>query len=767
MEDHPDYHPAADRLGTAGDEPQALAHDHPLPAHVRTNSSSELVPQPNPEETRSLLNPSIDAYSLRTTPTQSSRYPPPPPPSGAFNSAHPLSTPVSVFSASASPSPSLRRNHSDCLLARDQPRPTHPYYPQLPSSPLVQPKPTRDAVVDRSENSSTFYSQLPNPIHTVDASSSSPSSHSTLPNQSPPLPPPSPPSHHPLSFVSSTPSSRPSYQSRAYNSSENLLKLSSAPTYSSTPYNHHSGSPRLTSSHRLLPPHSYPFQSPPPSPILVQTPDMTTNQHNHPQHVSSLPFDHPSFNILSQYSPPPPPPQHHAPYVFGQPNSLLSSLDEFKHSPNDELKGSYADLHPPHISKNAGYPKGFQPPMDPPATKSSHPGRGPYRKFLMIGYRRLAIVTLAGLLLILAAVGIIVYTHLKRADHPPEVTGDSDGDVVGQSGLGSARNTSASAGLDPFNATNSAFGPDNGLRGGINGYDSLVVFGASYCDNAHVRPANLHRTLKPLPYYKGRWSNGFVWNEYLSAIIGPGGRSTTLVNYAFGGATVDNSLNEAPVPDLEQQVNAFLSDLSAQSAGAGPSNGKSLIAVWVGINSITKIWNSVLKQEGQARSQTDVQDIMTKAQLNIHATVDHIFEVVTNLIHTTAFKAAVPDLLLLPIPPAQLLLVNLHAAKGNAGAIRTLATLSDLFNSRFADQLSGFQGSLATEQRVFTLDIPAIWHRFIDTPAAANLTVVDQPCLTKAGVCSSPGSYLFWDTLHPTTHIHEQLALMMASEIKR
>jgi hypothetical protein len=56
-----------------------------------------------------------------------------------------------------------------------------------------------------------------------------------------------------------------------------------------------------------------------------------------------------------------------------------------------------------------------------------------------------------------------------------------------------------------------------------------------------------------------------------------------------GGATVDNSLNEAPVPDLEQQVNAFLSDLSAQSAGAGPSNGKSLIAVWVGINSITKV----------------------------------------------------------------------------------------------------------------------------------------------------------------------------------
>jgi hypothetical protein len=59
--------------------------------------------------------------------------------------------------------------------------------------------------------------------------------------------------------------------------------------------------------------------------------------------------------------------------------------------------------------------------------------------------------------------------------------------------------------------------------------------------------------------------------------------------HCAGGATVDNGLNEAPVPDLDQQVSAFLSDLSAQSAGAGPSNGKSLVAIWVGINSITKV----------------------------------------------------------------------------------------------------------------------------------------------------------------------------------
>ncbi|KNZ57024.1 uncharacterized protein VP01_225g7 [Puccinia sorghi] len=600
-----------------------------------------------------------------------------------------------------------------------------------------------------------------------------PSQSTPLHNQSflpPPSSPPSP-SPHPLSFVSTTPSSQPSYHNRAHNSAENLLPHSSAASSSS--YNYYpnninrSGSPQVLPPRLLplLPTTSYSIQSPVSSPTVIGTPDMPTQFHhqNSPQ-----PSDHPSFNFLSQYSPPLLPPTHHVPYPFDQSGSIVNSVDEFKHSPNEELNNTTYKGGEQKISNNAGYPTAFETPVDLTAGKSSIPRRGHFRKFLLIGYRRLAIITLAGILLILAAVGIILYTHLRRSGHPPDITGDSDGDVVGQSGLGSARNSTASTGLDPFNATNSAFGPDNGLRGGVNGYDSLVVFGASYCDNAHARPSNLRRSLKPPPYYKGRWSNGL--GELIAFFFGAGaqhGESTTLVNYAFGGATVDNTLNSAPVPDVEQQANAFLSDLSAQSPGAGPSNGKSLIAVWVGINSVTKIWNSVLKQEAQARSQSDVQDIQTKAQLNINATVDHIFEVITNLIHTTAFKAAPPDLLLLPVPPAQLLLVNLRAAKGNLGAIRTLSTLSDLFNARFAEKLDSFQSSLAPDQRVFTLDIPTIWHKLIEDPSSAQLTVVDQPCLTKSGVCSSPDSYLFWDTLHPTTHIHEQLALMMASEIKR
>ncbi|KAA1075756.1 hypothetical protein PGT21_000371 [Puccinia graminis f. sp. tritici] len=67
--------------------------------------------------------------------------------------------------------------------------------------------------------------------------------------------------------------------------------------------------------------------------------------------------------------------------------------------------------------------------------------------------------------------------------------------------------STASTGTDSFNATNSAFGPDNGLRCGINSCDRLVGFGASYCDNAYARPSNLRHSLKPSSYYKATVHN--------------------------------------------------------------------------------------------------------------------------------------------------------------------------------------------------------------------------------------------------------------------
>lgn len=60
---------------------------------------------------------------------------------------------------------------------------------------------------------------------------------------------------------------------------------------------------------------------------------------------------------------------------------------------------------------------------------------------------------------------------------------------------------------------------------------SLYVFGDSLSDDG-----NLYKLtgLPPAPYYKGRFSNGPVWVEYLPALSGLS--SSPANNFAYGGA---------------------------------------------------------------------------------------------------------------------------------------------------------------------------------------------------------------------------------------
>ncbi|KAH9818241.1 hypothetical protein DFH28DRAFT_959856 [Melampsora americana] len=391
------------------------------------------------------------------------------------------------------------------------------------------------------------------------------------------------------------------------------------------------------------------------------------------------------------------------------------------------------------------------------------PASPPKPKPKRLSASHLIILGLFGCILIGAAIGVVVYIHIRHVRSADKIAG-YDGDVIARSGLGSARNGTGSDDPGPFDGGTP--GPDNGLRGGINGYDSLVVFGASYCDNAHARPALYEASLKRPPYFKGRWTDGYVWNEYLSQMIGPLGGRTTLVNYAYGSATVDNSISSADVPDFDQQVDAFTSDLKSHSPGAGPYKGKSMVAAWVGLNSLTKIWNKVLKAQMKAQTAAEAHDSVLAAQTSINSSVDEIFNVVGNLARSDAFAGPPPDILLLPIPPGPLLLVNIRAAKGNTRSLQTLDNLSQMFNMRFSNNLADFQTKLPSDQRVFTYDIPALWKDFVANPMNYGISVVDQPCYAHNSVCTHPNEYLFWDTLHPTTYIHQKLAVLLRDVIR-
>ncbi|KAJ1721149.1 hypothetical protein LPJ61_006075 [Coemansia biformis] len=89
---------------------------------------------------------------------------------------------------------------------------------------------------------------------------------------------------------------------------------------------------------------------------------------------------------------------------------------------------------------------------------------------------------------------------------------------------------------------------------------TLYVFGDSLSDIGTLRQLTLG-LIPPPPYWKGRFSSGPVWNEYLAPLLG-----YNLYNKAIGGATSDNIdasvLNLVPlmpinIPSCQNQIDFF------------------------------------------------------------------------------------------------------------------------------------------------------------------------------------------------------------------
>jgi len=88
---------------------------------------------------------------------------------------------------------------------------------------------------------------------------------------------------------------------------------------------------------------------------------------------------------------------------------------------------------------------------------------------------------------------------------------------------------------------------------------NLVVFGDSISDNGNVLKLTDGRW-PPYPYFKGRFSNGPVWNEIVTADW-----NSKLRNYAYGSATSGcvagaTEGGKTPVPDARHQVDQYLKD---------------------------------------------------------------------------------------------------------------------------------------------------------------------------------------------------------------
>ncbi|MGL5083014.1 MAG: SGNH/GDSL hydrolase family protein [Microcoleaceae cyanobacterium] len=270
-------------------------------------------------------------------------------------------------------------------------------------------------------------------------------------------------------------------------------------------------------------------------------------------------------------------------------------------------------------------------------------------------------------------------------------------------------------------------------------FEQVYVFGDSISD-----PGNLFNLTggaipdNPL-FFEGRFSNGLTWVEQLTPQLGLSpspfvgvAPSPDGVNFAFGGAT-SGSLNivnllvpdfPAPLPGLQQQLEAFIQPLLATGTSANPD---ALYILWAGGN-----------------------DYAIAGETDPSIPVDNLENAIQSLYDVGARKfltVNLPDLGETPL--------------GQFGNSEGLNTLAEFHNTGLEASIGNLNQSLS-EIDIALVDVNTVFDAIIDNPANFNLTNVTDSWLDAVASCLSigcaelpnPDEYLFFDLLHPTATGH-------------
>jgi phospholipase/lecithinase/hemolysin len=289
-------------------------------------------------------------------------------------------------------------------------------------------------------------------------------------------------------------------------------------------------------------------------------------------------------------------------------------------------------------------------------------------------------------------------------------------------------------------------------------FDRIVVFGTSLSDSGNAfalrggtnTPPDylLYPLLVPsAPYARGGhlFSNGATWVELFARSLGLAGSvrpafasSGTATNYAVGAARArEDGVNV----NLSAQVETFLQ----QAGGVAPPDA--LYVIEMGGNDIRDAIVAYPNGSGA---------ILQDAGIAIATNIGRLYSAgARNFIVWRA-----PDVGVTPAIRA------LDRIKPGAKTLATALTqaLNGGLDSVVA-QLSALPGI-----KVARLDAFRLLNDIVNNPPAFGLTEIASPCLTPnvaPFTCGTPGEYLFWDGIHPSSATHAIIAAEAASVLLR
>jgi thermolabile hemolysin len=229
-------------------------------------------------------------------------------------------------------------------------------------------------------------------------------------------------------------------------------------------------------------------------------------------------------------------------------------------------------------------------------------------------------------------------------------------------------------------------------------------------------------------WFLGRFSNGKNWVEYLADNL-----QLPLYNWAVGGAGV--STQDLVIPGVIQQVQSY-TEYMQKAQNYQPQN--TLFTMLIGGNDL----------------------------VNYNSTVDQVISGETQALQSL-IQAGARNILLLKLP---------DVSKAPVFGIKTTgatvaAQVIDL-NTRLAALVGSLQAQYGSSLHIQLFDSYALFNDLLSNPGKYQVSNTTQSCLnintdsstnylstqTARSQCSNPDSFVFWDTLHPTTHTHKLLA---------
>jgi len=290
-------------------------------------------------------------------------------------------------------------------------------------------------------------------------------------------------------------------------------------------------------------------------------------------------------------------------------------------------------------------------------------------------------------------------------------------------------------------------------------YTSIVVFGDSLSDTGN--DTNLSQALYtinaavPSPstgYTYGRFTDGTdtspaarsyngVWVEQLAALLAAkpiiknslaGG-----TDYAYGYATTGTGTSVfayGPNNALAFNVNNMQLQLSTYLATKPTITNKTLFVIWGGANDLL------------AATATNATQVVTAAVTN-EATIVQ-----------TLIAAGATDFLVVNLPP-------LGLVPRNNGSPTTSVPATQLAQA-YDQALAGAMSQIAASVKginLFQLDTYTLFNTIVGPPIYKGFAdVVD---MSQGNTAINPDTYLFWDSLHPTTYGHSLLAAAALTSI--